>query len=96
MQELTKSLQGLHIKSDQTHGYCLELGASIQQHGTRLDHLEACQKETTEQQESTIVRLQALEKVVADLEKEARSPRFAPNTPTGRHVTGGGISPRSP
>ena len=96
VQELTKSLQGLHIKSDQTHGYCLELGASIQQHGMRLDHLEACQKETTEQQESTIVRLRALEKVVADLEKEARSPRLAPNTPTGRYGNGGGISPRSP
>ena len=96
IQELTKSLQGLHVKSDQTHNYCLELGASLQQHGTRLDHLEACQKETTEQQESTITRLQALEKVVADLEKEARSPRFAPTTPVGRHGGGGGISPRSP
>ena len=27
IQELTKSLQGLHVKSDQTHNYCLELGS---------------------------------------------------------------------
>ena len=67
-----------------------------QQHATRIEHLEACQKETTEQQESTLVRLQALEKVVADLDRGARSPtphRLAPTTPRGGN---GGNSPRSP
>ena len=87
VQDLSKSLQGLHVKSDQTHSYCLELGATIQQHGTRIEHLEACNKETTDQQTSTLARIAALEKVVADLEKQPRSP-----TP-GRHQP---VSPRSP
>ena len=87
VQDLSKSLQGLHVKSDQTHSYCLELGATIQQHGTRIEHLEACHKETTDQQTSTLARIAALEKVVADLEKQPRSP-----TP-GRHQP---VSPRSP
>ncbi|CAE7360009.1 pol [Symbiodinium sp. CCMP2592] len=71
------------------------MGATVQQHATRIDHLEACQKETTDRQDSTLSRLQALEKVVADLEKQqSRSPtpvRYVPGTPRGR-----GTSPRSP
>ena len=70
VQDLSKSLQGLHVKSDKTHSYCLELGATIQQHGTRIEHLEACHKETTDQQTHTLARIAALEKVVADLEKQ--------------------------
>ena len=104
VQDLSKSLQGLHVKSDQTHSYCLELGATIQQHGTRIEHLEACHKETTDQQTSTLARIAALEKVVADLEKQPRSPTpgrhqpvspRSPRTPRGS-LEGSGISPRDP
>ena len=90
VQDLSKSLQGLHVKSDKTHSYCLELGATIQQHGTRIEHLEACHKETTDQQTHTLARIAALEKVVADLEKQPRSP-----TP-GRHQSPSPRSPRTP
>ena len=90
VQDLSKSLRGLHVKSDKTHSYCLELGATIQQHGTRIEHLEACHKETTDQQTHTLARIAALEKVVADLEKQPRSP-----TP-GRHQPPSPRSPRTP
>ena len=59
---LTESLQGLHVKSDKTHEYCVQLGGSVAQHDTRLAHLEAVAKETIENHEATVDRIAALEK----------------------------------
>ena len=95
---LTESLQGLHVKSDKTHEYCVQLGSSVAQHDTRIAHLEAVAKETTENHEATVDRIAALEKAVTELDRRVRSatpPRSpAPETPRGSRF--GANSPRSP
>ncbi|CAE6943527.1 unnamed protein product [Symbiodinium sp. CCMP2592] len=96
LQGLMDSLQGLHMKTDQTHKYCLDLGAVVGQHDVRIQQLETVAKDHTEQQDATLVRLSALEKAVGDLERRSRSitPSRAPDTPRGSRT--GNVSPRSP
>ena len=95
---LTESIQGLHVKSDKTHEYCIQLGSSVAQHDTRLSTLEAVARETTEGYEAAVDRIAALEKAVTELDRKVRSstpPRSpAPETPRGSRF--GGNSPRSP
>ncbi|CAE7828197.1 unnamed protein product [Symbiodinium sp. CCMP2592] len=97
LQDITASLKGLHMKSDQTHRYCLDLGSVVGQHDVRIQTLETATKEHTGRHDTTDTRLTALEKAISDLERRARSltpPRGAPDTPRGSRA--GNISPRSP
>ena len=84
LRTLTDSIQGLHVKSDRAHEYCVQLGSSIAQHDTRLSHLEAVAKEHTESHENNTDRITALEQAVTELDRKLRSctpPRSAPGTP---------------
>ena len=95
---LTESIQGLHVKSDKTHEYCVQLGSSVAQHDTRISTLESVARETTEGYEAAVDRIAALERAVTELDRKVRSstpPRSpAPETPRGSRF--GGNSPRSP
>ena len=93
---LTESLNGLHVKSDRTHEYCVQLGSSVAQHDTRIAHLEAVSKEHLDNHEAALDRITALEKAVVELDRKSRSitPPRAPDTPRGSRL--GNISPRSP
>ena len=93
---LTESLNGLHLKSDRTHEYCVQLGSSVAQHETRIAHLEATAKEQTDNHEAALDRITALEKAVVELDRKSRSvtPPRAPDTPRGSRL--GNTSPRSP
>ena len=93
---LTESLNGLHLKSDRTHEYCVQLGSSVAQHDTRIAHLEATAKEQFDNHEAALDRITALEKAVVELDRKSRSitPPRAPDTPRGSRL--GNISPRSP
>ena len=93
---LTESLNGLHLKSDRTHEYCVQLGSSVAQHDTRIAHLEATAKEQLDNHEAALDRITALEKAVVELDRKSRSitPPRAPDTPRGSRL--GNISPRSP
>ena len=96
LKALSDSLQGLHVKSDRTHEYCVQLGSSVAQHDTRLAHLEAVAKEHTENHENNTDRITALEQAVTELDRKLRSctpPRSAPGTPRSAR---GNVSPRSP
>ena len=93
---LTDSLNGLHLKSDRTHEYCVQLGSSVAQHDTRIAHLEATAKEQLDNHEAALDRITALEKAVVELDRKSRSitPPRAPDTPRGSRL--GNTSPRSP
>ena len=93
---LTESLNGLHLKSDRTHEYCVQLGSSVAQHDTRIAHLEATAKEQTDNHEAALDRITALEKAVVEPDRKSRSvtPPRAPDTPRGSRL--GNTSPRSP
>ena len=93
---LTESLNGLHLKSDRTHEYCVQLGSSVAQHDTRIAHLEAAAKEQLDNHEAALDRITALEKAVVELDRKSRSitPPRAPDTPRGSRL--GNVSPRSP
>ena len=96
LQGLTESLNGLHLKSDRTHEYCVQLGSSVAQHDTRIAHLEATAKEQLDNHEAALDRITALEKAVVELDRKSRSitPPRAPDTPRGSRL--GNVSPRSP
>ena len=93
---LTESLNGLHLKSDRTHEYCVQLGSSVAQHDTCIAHLEATAKEQSDSHEAALDRITALEKAVVELDRKSRSitPPRAPDTPRGSRL--GNVSPRSP
>ena len=77
---LTESLNGLHLKSDRTHEYCVQLGSSVAQHDTRIAHLEAAAKEQLDNHEAALDRITALDKAVVELDRKSRSvtpPRVA-------------------
>ena len=83
LDDITESLEGLHVKSDRTHEYCTQLGASIAQHDTRLAHPEVPTEGHSDTHEATLVRLATLEKAVVELDRKAWS-MTPPRVPTLR------------